>query len=174
MNEETDFQLLTHSGGLLRGPGPIFTLAWGDLGRTRGARSSGGCPYKGTRPADRQLLWSNFRPDFPAGLRASPGESTHSWGWIEGNLRRRTHPTPSLSRHLVTTGISMKNVQLWGGRVEPIWSQWFGVVQVFKISNWCSLVKLDTECWQCWTFQCFECLVLFPHKLQHLENTAQG
>ena len=78
MNEETDFQALTHSGGLLRGPGPIFTLAWGDLGRTRGARSSGGCPYKGTRPADRQLLWSNFRPDFPAGLRASPGESTHS------------------------------------------------------------------------------------------------
>ena len=163
----------------------VLFLRWhGATWGVRGARSSGGCPYMGTRPADRQLLWSNFRPDFPAGLRAS-GESTHSWGWggefevldkkWDGDAAALGNPPKS---HWVATmwplgwDYQSKNVQIWKGRVEEIFYVLDDKV-LFKVSNWCSLVELNPEC-QCWKFECFMCLIIFSRNtLEYLESLAE-
>ena len=91
MNEETDFQALTHSGGLLRGPGPIFTLAWGDLGRTRGAGVVGDAHIRARGQLTASCCGVILGRISRLGCGPAPG-NPHTRE-AEGNLRRRTHPT---------------------------------------------------------------------------------
>ena len=92
MNEETDFRVLTHSGGLLRGPGPIFTLAWGNLGRTRvlGVVGDAHIRARGQLTASCCGVILGRISRLGCGPAAPGNPHTRDAEAVEGNLRRRT------------------------------------------------------------------------------------